>query len=107
MYILIRSMIDLKPSDEERARALAERLFWWKSPEEALANHQCFLAQVMSLGTWNDIEAARRLWPAADFRDALREAPAGVFDPRSWTYWHHVLGLLPVPSLPTRKLPPC
>ena len=77
LYILIRSMIDLETFDEEGAHALAERLFWWKSPEEALANHKRFLAQVMSLGTWNDIEAARRLWPAADFRDTLREAPAG------------------------------
>jgi hypothetical protein len=93
--------------DNEKVLALARRLFWWKTPEEALVNRYRFLAQVMSLGTWNDIEEARRFWPEAVFRDALLQAPAGVFDPKSWSYWHHVLELLPVPPLPIRKLPEC
>ncbi|MBA3833156.1 MAG: hypothetical protein H0X34_14930 [Chthoniobacterales bacterium] len=92
---------------KEKLDALARRLFWWKSPEEALADTNRFLAQLMFLGTWNDIQEATDLWPVAAFRDALREAPPGVFDPRSWSYWHHMLDLLPVPPLPSRKLPEC
>jgi hypothetical protein len=95
----------LESSDQERLAALARRLFWWKTPPEALADRNRFLAQVMTLGTWDDIEEAKRFWPEALFREALRHPPAGVFDPRSWSYWHHVLDLLPVPPLPTRKLP--
>jgi hypothetical protein len=30
---------------------VASRLFWWKSPEEALADQNRFLAQVMTYGT--------------------------------------------------------
>jgi hypothetical protein len=95
----------LGSSNEDRLSALAKRLFWWKTPPEALADPNRFLAQVMTLGTWDDIEEAKRFWSEAFFRDALRNAPGGVFDPRSWSYWHHVFDLLPVPPLPTRKLP--
>jgi hypothetical protein len=97
--------------------SLARRLFWWKAPEEALADRHRFLAQVMTFGTWRDIEEARRHWPAKAFRDALEHAPPGVFDARSWNYWHYVLDLLPatpepgeggpVPPLPARRLPEC
>lgn len=31
---------------------VAQRLFWWKSPSEALKDPICFLAQVMTYGTW-------------------------------------------------------
>jgi hypothetical protein len=105
--ILFSRMIALEPPDKERTLALARRLFWWKTPEEALADRNRFLAQVMFLGTWKDIDEARHLWPTALFRDALRQAPPGVFDPRSCSYWHHMLDLLPVPPMPIRKLPQC
>ena len=85
--------------------ALARRLFWWKTPEEALSNQNRFLAQVMTYGTWRDIQEARRHFAETAFREALQDAPAGVFDKRSWTYWHHALHLTPVPPLPQRKLP--
>ncbi len=95
----------MRSSDDQALSALARRLIWWKTPAEALASRNRFLAQVMTLGTWNDLQEAKRFWPEADFRETLREAPAGVFDVRSWTYWHHIFDLLPVPPLPTRKLP--
>ena len=84
---------------------LAARLFWWKPAQEALALPRRFLAQVMVLGTWEDVEIARKHWTDDDFRQVLNEPPAGVFDPRSWSYWHRVLGLGPAPPLPTRRLP--
>ena len=90
---------------EQRLSSLATRLIWWKKPADALVDRRRFLAQVMTLGTWNDISEAKHFWTEENFREALREAPPGVFDVRSWTYWHHRLDLLPVPPLPTRKLP--
>lgn len=92
-------------SRQDTLEALSRRLIWWKAPADALADRTRFLAQVMTFGTWDDISEAKTFWSETAFREALREAPAGVFDVRSWTYWHHVLGLLPVPPLPTRKLP--
>jgi hypothetical protein len=83
--------------------ALARRLFWWKKPEEALADRTRFLAQVMAHGTWRDLVEARKHFGEPAFREVLHHAPPGVFDARSWTYWHHALHLLPVPPLPRRK----
>ncbi|MGI8436927.1 MAG: hypothetical protein ACR2NX_08485 [Chthoniobacterales bacterium] len=98
-------MTALDSSDREALARLAQRLVWWKNPAEALADPDRFLAQLMTFGTWNDLQEATRFWPEDQFRSALRRAPAGVFDRRSWAYWHHRLDLLPVPPLPTRKLP--
>ncbi len=105
--IVLLRMMALEPSETQRIFALASRVFWWKTPQDALSDENRFLAQVMVFGTWHDIEEARRFWPQARFREALRQAPAGVFDPRSWSYWHYLLDLLPVPPLPKRKLPGC
>ncbi len=82
---------------------LSRRLFWWKTPEEALSDHNRFLAQVMTFGTWRDITEARAHWGDKAFREALQHAPPGVFDERSWIYWHHALDLLPVPPRPRRN----
>ena len=90
-------------ADKEKLFALARRLVWWKTPEDALAERNRFLAQMMSLGTWQDIEEAKQFCPGAAFRDALRHAPPGVFEPRSWSYWHRLLEVLPIPRLPTRN----
>ena len=90
---------------KERLFRLAQRLFWWKSPTEALANHDRFLAQVMTYGTWEDISDARAHFDEGAFRHALQHAPPGVFDVKSWIYWHHALNLLPVPPRPRRNLP--
>ena len=53
-------------------------------------------------GTVEDVAIAQQHFGAEDFKQALRNAPAGVIDARSWTYWHTVLGIEPVPSLPRR-----
>ena len=89
----------------ETIRELAGRMIWWKEPEETLRYPARLLAQVMALGTWDDVQLARRLWTREEFVAVLREAPPGVFDPRSWVYWHRVLKVEPVPPLPQRQLP--
>lgn len=83
---------------------VAKRLFWWKTPEEALRDKTRFLAQVMALGTAKDIAAAETEYPPNAWKAALRNAPPGVIDVRSWHYWHYKFGMTPVPPLPARKL---
>lgn len=84
---------------------VAERLFWWKSPAEALADPHRFLAQVMVYGTIEDLSVARRHFSEDSFRAVLADPPPGVFDPRSWSYWHVMFKLGPAPELPRRRLP--
>ncbi|HEV2856637.1 MAG TPA: hypothetical protein VHC97_27870 [Thermoanaerobaculia bacterium] len=84
---------------------VARRLFWWKPPSEALEDPIRFLAQVMTYGTIEDLAVVRRHFPEGAFRDVLANPPAGVFDPRSWSYWHVRFGLEVPPELPKRRLP--
>ena len=83
---------------------LAGRLVWWKPPAEVLADPERFLAQVMVYGTAEDIVAARRHYPESAFGDVLANPPSGLFDPRSWAYWHAVLGLGLPEEIPGRNL---
>lgn len=85
-------------------RAIAQKLIWWQPPAVSLEQPRRFLAQIMALGNWEEVQVARRTFGDEAFRVVLRDAPPGVFDMRSWTYWHHVFGLLPVPMLPRRRL---
>ena len=59
----------------------------------------------MVFGTWDDICPVIDRYGEAAFREALQSAPPGLFDNRSWHYWHHRLRLLPVPPLPQRVIP--
>ena len=84
---------------------VAKRMVWFKPPEETLRDPVLFLNHVMTWGTVDDIGVARSCFDEDDFRDALRRAHPGIFDPRSWAYWHLVLGMDPAPPLPERRLP--
>ena len=86
--------------------ALAGRYVWWKSPDDALRDRTHLLCQIMQLGTDNDVRIARDKFGDQAFRDALRDAPPGILDPRSWNFWHLVLFHRPPPPMPTRTLPP-
>jgi len=82
---------------------IAKRVAWWKTPAEALANTNDFLCRVMALGLWADVTYVARMFGDDAMRQALNQAPAGVFDPASWHYWHYRLGFDRVPSLPRRE----
>lgn len=84
---------------------LATRLIWWKPPAEAVQDIPRLVAQVMTLGTWDDVQTARGLLGNEAFRRVLDNPPPGVFDARSWAYWHAVFEREPVPPLPKRQFP--
>ncbi len=83
--------------------AVAERVVWFKSPAEALANPVHFLAHVMTYGTVEDLRALNGVVGPNDFRETLDHAPPGVFDARSWAYWNLRCGRDAATPLPTRR----
>jgi hypothetical protein len=91
--------------DTERLAFIARRVCWWQSADATLADTPRFLCQVMVFGTWEDICVVLDHHGKAAFRVALGSAPPGLFDNRSWHYWHHRLHLLPVPLMPQRTIP--
>ena len=84
---------------------LAQRIVWFEPPAEALADPIRFLAYLMTYGTAEDIEVARRHFSEEDFREAVENAPPGILDERSWAYWNLMVGRYPPPPMPCRHLP--
>lgn len=82
--------------------AVARRVVWFKEPSAALADPVHLLAHAMTYGTVEDIAALQEVVGREGFREALEEAPPGIFDPRSWAYWNLVCGRRPTPPLPVR-----
>jgi hypothetical protein len=85
---------------------LARRYVWWQPPEKTLARPELLPCQLMQLGTAEDVRMARDVLGDDMFRAALRSAPPGILDARSWNFWHLVLLGQPPPPLPSRPLPP-
>jgi hypothetical protein len=83
--------------------AVAERVVWFKPPCETLTDPVHFLAHVMTYGTLEDLRALNGVIGPDEFREALDNAPAGVFDARSWAYWNLKHGRFPAPPLPVRS----
>lgn len=86
--------------------AVAKRVVWFKPPEVTLGDDVFFLNFLMVYGTLDDVDVARQRYDDDDFRAALRNAIPGIFDARSWAYWHVRLGMEPAPPRPVRKFPP-
>ncbi len=85
---------------------VAKRVVWFKKPEDTLKNPYHFLAYLMTFGTVEDVKVVRQYLTDADFVEALKNAPPGIFDERSWTYWHLVLCQKnPAPPMPIRQYP--
>ncbi len=83
---------------------IATRVFWWGNPEEWLDDGIRFAAQVMTFGDWDDTVAVWRILGDEFLQQVLHSAPPGVFDLKSWTYWHRHYRLS-VPPLPQRRIP--
>ena len=89
---------------DSELQEVARRCLWWTSADEALGDTRQFLCHVMVYGLWQDAVVIRRRFGREQLMAALAHAPAGLFDLRSWPYWHRVLGL-PVPPRPLRQIP--
>lgn len=94
-----------RPREVEAAlRDLARRLVWWLDPDAALADPRRFLAQAMTDANLDEMRFLREVYGDDALRSVLEEPPPGVFDSRSWAYWHVKLGFDTVPPLPMRRL---
>ena len=90
---------------DERAASMARKYVWWQSPERTLRDRPLLLAQMMTLGTADDVRWLVSRVSAADLRGVLSDPPVGVFNRRSWVFWRRRLGLDPAAPLPARRLP--
>lgn len=87
----------------DKLTAVARELIWWQAPDKSLAEPRRLLAQVMALGTWQEVQEAKAAFGWSAFKDALLNLPAGIMDKRSWVYWRNYFGL-PEAEMPRRSL---
>ena len=80
----------------------AKRIVWFKSPEEALANPVELMAYAMKHSTDEDMALLLDHIGVEGLTEAVDQAPAGIIDPRSWSYWNAKIGRYPAPPMPRR-----
>jgi hypothetical protein len=89
------------PATPEFLRA-AKRIVWFKPPEEALDNPIELMAYAMKGATDEDMALLLDYIGVAGLAEAIDHAPAGIIDPRSWSYWNAKIGRYPTPPVPRR-----
>lgn len=82
---------------------VARRVVWFQDPHDTLKNPYQFMAYVMRYGTVEDVIAVREVTGMEGFEEALRHAPPGIIDKRSWAYWNLVCHIQPSLPLPVRS----
>jgi hypothetical protein len=92
----------MKPLAMTEALRQSARCVWFERPEEAIADPARFAAYVLTHGSIEDVNALRAQLTDDDLREALDNAPPGVFDARSWAYWNLVVGRDEAPPMPRR-----
>ena len=85
--------------------AVAKRIFWFGTPEEALEFPMRFLTYAMTYATDEDIEILRKYFSDDEFKAALDDPAPGIFDQSSWTKWNQRYRRTPIPPLPKRRIP--
>ncbi|MBF0397898.1 MAG: hypothetical protein HQK78_14050 [Desulfobacterales bacterium] len=87
--------------------SMAEKYVWWKAPQSVLKDISYFLAQVMTIGALEDVAWIVTYFGKEKLREVLKNPPVGVFNGRSWYFWHYWLGLAmkedEIPSIPKRE----
>ena len=92
--------------DRVIARNLARKYLWWMNPDEAVGDEERLVAQVMNMGTFEDIRLIEKDLGDEYLRRVVKNARPGYFDEKAWAYWHYRLGLAKpdkVPALPQRR----
>ena len=97
---------DSHPARDPLLDVLGKKYLWWMRERIDQVPSRRIIAQVMDIGTDEDVTSALDALGAEPFRDAIEHADPGWFRPRSWSFWHLRLGLRepgePSPPLPTR-----
>ena len=95
-----------KALDPVLARTFARKYLWWVDSDEALRDQGRLVAQVMNMGTFDDVQYVEEKLGNDYLRRILKQARPGYFGERSWAYWHYRLGMSKpgrVPVLPERS----
>jgi hypothetical protein len=85
-------------------RKLARDIIWFEKPETSLRDVNRFLVYAMTYATTREVAVLRKHVSIRQLDTALKAAPPGIMDKRSWAYWHAMCGRYPPPPMPRRSL---
>ena len=72
--------------------AMAEKYLWWGGGSALPHSPARMVAQIMNLGTYEDILRLEQLLAAEVLASVLAQAEPGWFSRRSWEFWKGRLG---------------
>lgn len=87
------------PCSSKVLKRLRKRYIWWKNPGIE-PDEDRIIAQVMDIGTYEDVKALEAEVGRMRIRQVLSAARPGWFSARSWDYWHLTLGLAKLDEIP-------
>jgi hypothetical protein len=90
--------------DTMEFRDVAKRVIWFEPPDIALRDLFRFMAYAFRYASHEDMQHLRTRLSDEDLRSILTKVPSGIIDPRSWSFWHAILGVYPAPPQPKRNL---
>ena len=79
------------------------KYMWWRAVDGGSHSPERVIAQVMNLGTYDDIRRLERQFSPGQLGDIMRGGAAGWFTPRSWELWR---GRLSVKGIDVADSPP-
>jgi len=85
-------------------RAFGSRYIWWR--DETPPSQDRVIAQVMSIGTWDDIRRLERAYSRDELRELMLRAQPGWISEPSWELWRGRLraaGARDIPERPPRR----
>jgi hypothetical protein len=85
-------------------RDFASRYIWWR--DETPPSEDRVIAQVMSIGTWDDIRRLEQVYSRDELRDVMLRAQPGWISEPSWEFWLGRLraaGAGAIPEAPPRR----
>jgi hypothetical protein len=93
---------DAKRTREEVIAALQPRYVWWELDGSAIDRRRRVLAQIMDLGTYDDIRAIEAVFDRDELVDVLAHAQPGWLSARSWDFWRGRLSLSSDDAIPAK-----
>jgi hypothetical protein len=85
---------------------MARRYIWWQTAEASIKDPHRVIAQIMDLGTLEDIQEVAAVFGKRRMAEVLKDARPGWFHPKSWVFWHTALKRTApgrIPPIPARK----
>ncbi|MFL5121834.1 MAG: hypothetical protein ACJ8C8_15410, partial [Microvirga sp.] len=90
---------------EDLIETLGRKYMWWPPTGDRPHPPARIIAQVMNLGTYDDIRRLESAVPPERLAEVMRDAQPGWFSARSWEFWRGRLSAcgLTVPDEPPRR----